>query len=205
MAHSGVAHKVISVILRFLQLSSAVIVLGLLCRFAYLISIAEVHLDGRIVYTMVVAGIGIVYSIFLCPPFDSLFMSFPMDFILFIMWLVAYCLLQTKTKSQTCTARWYNTYWGYYWGRWWTVGPAGRVDVNRAGCSQWRTVLAFAFIAWVLHLLSGCLGVYVFQNYVKVKDSVQSAKQQMRKMSQDSAYAEAGQQAVNPTEPRPAV
>lgn len=95
---TGAAHKIVSVILRFLELSSAVIVLGLLSRFAYMISMAGVNMDGRLVYAMVVAGIGIVYSIFLCPPFDALFASFPVDFILFIMWLVAYCLLQTVKR-----------------------------------------------------------------------------------------------------------
>lgn len=100
MAHSGAAHKTASVILRFLELSSAVIVLGILSRFAYMISIAGVHLDGDIVYAMVVAGIGIIYSIVFCPPFDSLFLSFPFDFVLFIMWIVAAGLLQTvRTPS----------------------------------------------------------------------------------------------------------
>ncbi|KAH6977608.1 hypothetical protein EDB80DRAFT_757379 [Ilyonectria destructans] len=212
--HSGAAHKIASVILRFLELSSAVIVLGLLSRFAYNLSIAGVNMNGRLIYTMVVAGIGIVYSIFLCPPFDTLFMSFPFDFILFIMWLVAYCLLQTETRSHTCSATWYYNYWGYYWGHFWTVGPVGRVNINSAGCSQWRTVLAFSFIAWFLHLLSGILGVYVFQNYVQVKDAMQSAKQQMRKMShshpsdrpsRDSANTEPARAEPQVTQPTSAV
>lgn len=92
--HTGTAHKVCSVVLRLGELACAVIVLGILCRFCYLISIRQANADGRIVYTMVVAGIGIVYSIFLCPPFKALFLSFPFDFVMFIMWLVAYSLLQ---------------------------------------------------------------------------------------------------------------
>ncbi|KAH7274712.1 hypothetical protein B0J15DRAFT_556514 [Fusarium solani] len=211
MAHSGAAHKIASVILRFLELSSAVIVLGILSRFAYMISIAGVHLDGDIVYAMVVAGIGIIYSIVFCPPFDSLFLSFPFDFVLFIMWIVAAGLLQTQTKTHTCSANWYYDYWGYYWGRYWTVGPVGRVTINGAGCAQWRTVLAFSFIAWFLHLTSGILGIYVFHNYIRVKDTVASARQQMRKMSysyppsgrnRDSTAVEAGQEGVNPTQPQ---
>ncbi|SCO92480.1 uncharacterized protein FRV6_16608 [Fusarium oxysporum] len=100
------------------------------------------------------------------------------------MWLVASGLLQTETKTHTCSANWYYNYWGYYWGRYWTVGPAGTVTINGAGCAQWRTVLAFTFIAWFLHFASGILGMYVFHNYIRFKDTVQSAKQQMRKMSQ---------------------
>ncbi|KAH7109333.1 hypothetical protein EDB81DRAFT_849352 [Dactylonectria macrodidyma] len=157
MAHTGTAHKVISVLLRLGEFACAVIVLGILCRFCYLISIAQADADGRIIYAMVVAGIGIIYSFFFCPPFKSLFLGFPFDFVLFVMWLVAYCLLQTKTGSHTCSARWYYDYWGYYWGRFWRVGPVGTVTIDRAGCAQWRTVLAFSFIAWFLHFTSGIL------------------------------------------------
>jgi len=92
---SGVAHKVISVILRLGELASAIIVLGILSRFCYLAGIAEAHIDGRIIYTIVVACLGILYSVFFCPPFKNMFLGFPFDFVLFVMWLVAYCLLQT--------------------------------------------------------------------------------------------------------------
>ena len=95
MAKTGTAHKVISVILRFSEFACAVIVLGILSRFCHLISLAEADVDGRIIYAMVVASIGIIYSVFLSPPFKSLFLAFPFDFVLFVMWLVAYCLLQT--------------------------------------------------------------------------------------------------------------
>jgi hypothetical protein len=63
-AHTGAAHKVASAILRFGEFCSAVIVLGILSRFCYLISIAQVDADGRIIYAMVVAGISMVYSFF---------------------------------------------------------------------------------------------------------------------------------------------
>ncbi|KAH7111941.1 hypothetical protein B0J13DRAFT_270210 [Dactylonectria estremocensis] len=211
MARSGGAHKIASVILRFLEFCCAVIVLGLLSRFVYLVGIAGVHCDGRIIYAIVVASIGTAYSILLCAPFDALFLSFPFDFVLFVMWLVAYCLLQSRTGGHTCSANWYYNYWGYYWGRFWTVGPIGRVNISGAGCAQWRTVLAFSCIAWFLHLLSGILGIYVLENYIQVKDTVKSAKQQMRKMShsyppngrnRDSTNVEAGQDGTNPTQPR---
>lgn len=95
MSRTGVAHKVISALLRLGEFACAVIVMGILGRFTYFLSIPQAHADGRIVYAMVVAGIGIVYSFFFCIPFTSLFLGFPVDFILFVMWLVAYCLLQT--------------------------------------------------------------------------------------------------------------
>ncbi|KAJ4078466.1 hypothetical protein BFJ70_g16764 [Fusarium oxysporum] len=189
MAESGVAHKVISVILRLSELASAIIVLGILSRITYLVGLAEASVDGRIIYTIVVACLGIMYSIFFCPPFRSMFLGFPFDFLLFVMWLVAYCLLQTKTGSSSCSARWYYDYWGYYWGRFYKVGPIGTVSINGAGCSSWRTVLAFSFIAWFLHLLSGILGVYVFRTYVKLDEAKRDIKNHAEKLTKPDPRA----------------
>ncbi|ENH72294.1 hypothetical protein FOC1_g10004533 [Fusarium oxysporum f. sp. cubense race 1] len=173
MEETGVAHKVVSVVLRLAELASAIIVLGILSRFTYLAGIAQVHIDGRIIYTIVVACLGI----------KTLFLGFPFDFVMFVMWLVAYCLLQTRTGSHTCSANWYYDYWGYYWGRFWRVGPVGTVHVGSAGCSSWRTVLAFAFIAWFLHLLSGILGIYVFSTYIKLDETKTDLKHHAEKLA----------------------
>jgi hypothetical protein len=181
--HRGTAHKVASVILRLGELVCAVIVIGILSRFCYLLSLQLASANSRVVYAMVVAGITIIYAFFLCAPFDALFMSFPCDFILFIMWLVAFCLLEVETGSNACNSGWYNNYWGYYWGRYWRVGPPGTVVVSNNGCGYWRSVLAFSFIACICHLLSGILGVYVFRKYVIIKETAASVKRQAKKIS----------------------
>lgn len=103
MAKSSNGHKVASVILRFLELACGAIVLGLLGRFCHLVDEAsDVSVDGRIIYAMVVAGITIVYSIVVFAPIDILFMAFPFDFILLIMWLIAFCLLET-VRTPCCS------------------------------------------------------------------------------------------------------
>lgn len=102
MAETGAAHKVISVLLRLAELACAIIVLGILSRFCYLAGIAQAHVDGRIIYAIVVACLGIIYSIFFCPPFKNMFLGFPFDFVMFVMWLVAYCLLQTVCCYSLC-------------------------------------------------------------------------------------------------------
>ncbi|KAI8401525.1 hypothetical protein FOFC_18394 [Fusarium oxysporum] len=211
MAHDGSGHKVASVILRFLQLTCGAIVLGLLGRFAYLADDANVSVDGRIIYTMVVSGITIVFSICVCPPFDILFLSFPFDFILFIMWLVAFCLLETRTRNHICSASWYRNYWGFYWGRRWRFGRPG-IAINGAGCSEWRAVLGFSILAWVFHFISGILGIYVFKTYIQVKETVGSVKQQMRKIShskypangqnREPTTTRAAEEGLSPTQPR---
>ncbi|KAG4290113.1 hypothetical protein FPRO06_01999 [Fusarium proliferatum] len=200
MAETGVAHKIISVILRLCELSSAIIVLGILSRFCYLAGIAEAHVDGRIIYTIVVACLGILYSICFCPPFKAMFLGFPFDFVMFVMWLVAYCLLQTRTGSHTCSASWYYNYWGYYWGRLWRVGPVGTVNVEAAGCASWRTALAFAFIAWFLHLLSGVLGIYVFRTYIKLDETKADMKQHAEKLAKGDPKVHGYQRNVEPAD-----
>ncbi|KAI9151395.1 hypothetical protein HJFPF1_08597 [Paramyrothecium foliicola] len=95
MAKTSFAHKVISAILRFGEFACALIVVIILARFFYYLGEEHVHADERLVYAMVVAGMGLIYSFFLCPPFTVLFRAFPADFILSIMWLIAFCLLIT--------------------------------------------------------------------------------------------------------------
>jgi hypothetical protein len=51
---------------------------------------------------------------------------------------------------------WYNSYWGYYWGNPWYYDPIGN-NIGYAGCSQWRAVLAFSFMAAITYLISSIL------------------------------------------------
>ncbi|QPC62890.1 hypothetical protein HYE67_005121 [Fusarium culmorum] len=99
MAESGVAHKVISFVLRLSELAFAIIDLGILSRLTYLVGIAGDSVDRRIIYIIVIAFLGIIYSIIFYAPFKSLFLGFPFDFVIFMIWLVAYCLLQTVSRQ----------------------------------------------------------------------------------------------------------
>jgi hypothetical protein len=101
MELKGTTHRIFSSFIRFGELVCGVVVLGILSRFCYVINIADVSVDGRIVYTMVTSAIGMIFSLAVCPPFNSLFLGFPFDFVLFIMWLVAFCLLETVCFSST--------------------------------------------------------------------------------------------------------
>ncbi|KAI6783550.1 uncharacterized protein J7T54_005579 [Emericellopsis cladophorae] len=176
----GTFHRVAYFLLRMSELVCAVIVLAILARFTYLVGIARVDVQGRIVYALVIASIATAFSILFCLPINALSMSFPFDFILFVGWLVAFSLL--ASESRHCSSGWYNNYWGYYWGRWWRTGPVGTVAVGNTGCGYWRTTLAFSFLASMAHLLSFILGIYVFRTYVRVKDTVATAKRQAGKL-----------------------
>ncbi|KAH6645609.1 hypothetical protein BKA67DRAFT_651344 [Truncatella angustata] len=167
----GSASKVLSVLARISELVSSVIVLGLLGRFLYLLSEANVYADSRIIYTTVVASISAFVSIILFIPFTYSFLAFPLDFILFVLWLVAFCLLEALTGTHACSARWYWNYWGYYWGGYWRdpIVVGSPADINWAGCSSWQAVLAWTFISSMLFLLSSCLGAYVVLKYREEK------------------------------------
>ncbi len=91
----GAGSKVALVCLRIWQLICSVIVLGILASFLHRLSNAGVKRDGRVVYGIVTASISTIFSIVFIAPFLYAFLAFPADFILFVMWLVLFCLLVT--------------------------------------------------------------------------------------------------------------
>jgi hypothetical protein len=91
----GTARKVVILFIRFGELVCGAVVLGILGSFCERINSIDATVDGRIIYAMVVSGITIVYSLLSCALLKLQFFLFPIDFVLFIMWLVAFCLLAT--------------------------------------------------------------------------------------------------------------
>lgn len=158
----GGASRALLVGLRIWQLICSVIVLGILASFLHRVSNAGATRDGRIIYSIITASISTVFSIVFIAPFLYAFLAFPADFALFVMWLVVFCLLITRTGIHTCSASWYYDYWGYYWGGWWRR-PSFIAGTD--GCGQWRTVLAFSFMAMFAFLVSTILGAYVVSKY----------------------------------------
>ncbi len=91
----GAASKVVLCGLRIWELICSLIVLGILASFLRRVNDADAPRDGRIVYGIVTASISTAFSIIFIAPFIYAFMAFPGDFILWVMWLVAFCLLET--------------------------------------------------------------------------------------------------------------
>lgn len=181
----GTASRVVSVVLRLGELTCSVIVLGLLGRFLSIVSDANVYADSRIIYATVVASMGVLFSILFILPFTYSFMAFPLDFVMFVLALVAFCLLEVVspynlacwhdycqccgtnslklTGTNTCHSSWYWSYWGYYWGGFWrtpTIIVSGPSDINFAGCGSWKAVLAWTFIMSIAFLISSFLVSY---------------------------------------------
>jgi len=89
----GTASKVASFCLRVGELICAAIVAGILSRYLYLLDQADVDANNRIIYTVAIAGISIFFAIVLAPPLQYSFWAFPLDFALFVCWMVAFGLL----------------------------------------------------------------------------------------------------------------
>ncbi|KAK4209504.1 hypothetical protein QBC37DRAFT_450193 [Rhypophila decipiens] len=169
MPTKGGASRGLSVFLRLGELACGAVVLGIIGRLLDLVDEAGSSPNARLIYTVVVASLTIIFSLFFILPLAYSFWAFPIDLFMFAAWLAAFCLLETLTGTDTCDSWWYDSYWGYYWGRWYRVGPVG-INVNWSGCSAWRTALAFTFVAMFTYLMSFCLGLYWISAYGRVKD-----------------------------------
>jgi hypothetical protein len=167
----GAASKVFSVILRAGELACSLIVLGIAGHLLWQLGRANTYADARLILTIVVASVSTAVSVICMVPFTFSFFAFPLDFILFAMWLVTFILLEILTGVNTCDSYWYYSYWGYYWGGWWRTPfiVTGPWDIGWSGCSALRTVLAFSFIASMGFLCSSVLGVYVVVKYSQEK------------------------------------
>ena len=63
------------------------------------LSLAQAQVDSRLVYTLVVAGLSIAFAVILFLPFGYSFRGFPVDVVLFILWIVAFALLVNVSCS----------------------------------------------------------------------------------------------------------
>jgi hypothetical protein len=106
----GEASKVASVCLRIGELICASVVAGILGHYLYLLDQADDNLNDRIVYTVAMAGISIAFSIILMPPFKYSFWAFPLDFALFICWMVAFGLLVAVSPIPPLSTKLYAVY-----------------------------------------------------------------------------------------------
>lgn len=90
----GTAHKVISACLRVFEFCCAIIILGLLARFFYIVNQLDGPTDSRLTYALSISVISVLFTFILIPPLKYSFHFFPLDLALFVCWIVCYALLQ---------------------------------------------------------------------------------------------------------------
>lgn len=85
--------RVASVLFRIMQLVSATIVAGLLGHYLHNLHEGGGANNSRIIYAISIAGIAIFFSLLFMLPLKYQFYAFPLDLIMFILWMVAFGLL----------------------------------------------------------------------------------------------------------------
>lgn len=92
----GATSRVLLVLCRLGELVCGAVVLGLLGQAFSLINDAGVlEPEGRLIYTAVVASLTILDSLIFIVLFAYSYWSFLLDFILFVLWIVAFGLLES--------------------------------------------------------------------------------------------------------------
>lgn len=134
----------LSLALRIGELAFSATVAGLTGQYLH----AEKHQSAwskkRFIYTEVVAAIGILFSLLFLLPFAASFIHWPMDLLLFALFMIAFGLLANFIGPMNCGSIW-------NWD-----GITGK-----ATCSKFKADLAFCFLASIFFLASGLLGLYV--------------------------------------------
>lgn len=100
----------------------------------------------RFIYTIVVASISILFSLLFLLPFTSSFAKWPMDLLLFILWMVAFALLVNFIDGMGCGSVW----------NWKGI-------TNGGACDKYKANIAFCFLASIFFLVSAIIGFWVIR------------------------------------------
>jgi len=142
------AADALSFCLRLGELAFSATVAGLTGQYLH----AEKHESAwskkRFIYTEVVAAIGILFSLLFLLPFMASFVHWPVDFLLFAMFMIAFGLLANFIGPMNC-----GSIWNWH-------GITGKQT-----CSKFKADLAFCFLASIFFLASALLGLYVVHKH----------------------------------------
>ncbi len=95
--------------------------------------------QGRFFYTEIIAAISIFMALFWLIPTASSFLHYIADFVLFVLWMVAFGLLVNFIGPLHCGSV-------FAWG-----------DITQKGtCQRWKAAVAFSFLS-SLFWLASCL------------------------------------------------
>jgi len=139
--------RTIALCLRIGELAFAAVVAGLIGKYLHYWDKINAWPEKRFIYTEVVAGLAILASLILLIPLTEHIIHFPLDFILFILWIVAFALL-VSFLGGSCGSIW-------HWG-----------DITDKGtCQEWKASIAFSFLSAIFWLASAILGLWVWHRY----------------------------------------
>jgi len=139
-----IAEDLLSLCLRIGELAFTAVVAGLTGAYLHANKHESAWSKKRFIYTEVAAAIGILFSLLFLLPFAGSFIHWPMDFILFALFMVAFGLLANFIGPMNC-----GSVWDWH-------GITGKSQ-----CSKFKADIAFCFLASIFFLASALLGLYV--------------------------------------------
>jgi len=142
------AADLVSLLLRIGELAFSATVAGLTGQYLHAEKHASAWSKKRFIYTEVVAGLGILFSLLFLLPFATSFIHWPADFILFALFMVAFGLLANFIGPMNCGSIW-------HWN-----GITGK-----STCSKFKADIAFCFLASIFFLASALLGLWVVHRH----------------------------------------
>jgi len=134
------AADLVSLLLRVGELAFSATVAGLTGEYLHQRRGARASTHKRHIYTIVVAAISILFSLLFLLPFLASFAKWPVDLILFVLWIVAFALLADFNGDNSCGSIW----------RWGNV-------TARNQCGKYKANMAFSFLAAIFFLASAIL------------------------------------------------
>jgi len=142
-----------SLLLRLGELAFSAVVAGLTGQYLHANKDASSWSKGRFIYTEVVAAIGILFSLLFLLPFAGSFIHWPMDLLLFVLYMVAFGLLASFIAPMNC-----GSVWNWH-------GITGESQ-----CSKFKADIAFCFLASIFFLASALLGLWVVRRRTRVPE-----------------------------------
>ncbi|KAI9675536.1 MAG: hypothetical protein M1829_003340 [Trizodia sp. TS-e1964] len=138
-----VTARLVSIPLRIGELAFGATVAGLVGKYLH-DNDANDNLPGkRFIYTEVVAGLSILLALLWLIPFADGFIHWPVDLLLFVLWIVAFGLLVDFIGPLNCGSV-------FAWG-----------DITQQGtCERWKAAVAFTFLSAIFWLASALVGLW---------------------------------------------
>lgn len=147
--------SMVSMIFRLAEIAFAAIVAGLTGKYLHATEGTSSWEQGRFIYTEVVAGLSILLGLIWLFPFSSSFIHWPADFLMSVMWFVAFGLM----------VDWLNGSCGYVFN-WDGIALGGT-----ATCAEWKANVAFAFLSAICWLVSALIGIYWVRRHTAPVDT----------------------------------
>ncbi|KAI9812761.1 MAG: hypothetical protein M1827_004517 [Pycnora praestabilis] len=139
-----VISRFVSIGLRIGELIFAATVAGLIGHYLHAFDKAKYAWpQKRFVYTEVVAGLSMLLALIWLVPLAGGFIHWPVDLVLFVLWMTAFGLLVNFIGPLHCGSVW-------AWGN----------ITEKGTCERWKAAVALSFLSAIFWLVSALVGIW---------------------------------------------